>query len=83
MATFPSESGVRERLALLAARGPKDVDDWSYDSRFDRWFRYERGGAVRRTDVKQEGVASLAIILEKWGIGRAEALAMIGYPEKP
>ena len=79
---FDPKSAIRERLALLAAQGPQDCADWSYDPRFDRWYRFERGGAVRRVDVKQEGSASLYIIITKWALNRQDAMALIGYPER-
>lgn len=82
MTHFDSKSGIRERLALLAAKGPEDCADWSYDSRFDRFFRFERGGAMRRVDVKHEGSASLDQIAERWQMDRPAALAFIGYPER-
>lgn len=78
---FPKESAIRERLALLASQGPDDCDDWSYDPRFDRFFRMERGGSMRRVQVSHEGSRSLELIAERWKIDRKSAMALIGYPE--
>ena len=80
---FDPNSGIRERLALLASQGPTDATDWSYDTRFDCWFRFERGGTMRRVKVTTEGSASLDKIATSWNIPRAEAMAFIGYPDTP
>ena len=83
--TFDHQSGVRERLALLAAIGPAlDPSAWGYHPSRDFWYycggAREIQGAVQVT-VKQEGSASLAIIAETWGMDRPSAMAFIGYPE--
>lgn len=84
---FPDNTGIRERLALLASQGPADVADWTYDQQFDRWFRFRRGGAsafsafVRVAEIG-EGSASLARILASWQIDRRQAMRLIGFPEK-
>lgn len=78
---FDDKSAIRERLALLASQGPNDSSDWSYDSRFDRFFRFERGGSMRRVQVSQEGSRSLELIAERWQMDRKAAMAFIGYPE--
>lgn len=77
-----TKSGIRERLALLAAVGPNGANDWSYDPRFDRWFRFEYGGQMSRLAVTQEGTASLSLIESRYRISRAAAMALIGYPEE-
>jgi hypothetical protein len=80
---WPKESAIRERLALLADKGPDDCADWSYDPRFDRFFRMdESGGSMRRVNVTQEGSRSLELIAERWKLDRKTAMALIGYPEK-
>ena len=75
--TWSSDSGIRERLALLAARGPEDCGHWAYDPHLDRWYRLGQ-----RVYVKQEGSASLAIITECWHMDRSAAMELIGYPER-
>lgn len=82
MEQWDKASGCRERLALLAAKGPEDSSSWSYDPRFDRWFRFERGGSVRQVDVKQEGSRSLELIQQRWNMDYTAAMAAIGYPVK-
>lgn len=85
MAQWDSRSAIRERLALLAALGPAELDaaahEWAYDSHGD-WWTHERFDenqlAIR---VGQEAVESLAIIERKWWLGRKLALEFIGYPE--
>ncbi len=78
---WPKQSAIRERLALLANQGPDGCEDWSYDPRFDRFFRMERGGDMRRVQVHQEGSASLALIEKHWKMDRKAAMSFIGYPE--
>lgn len=79
------QSGVRERLALLADIGPNlDPATWGYHPSRDFW--YYCGGARERqgkvsAEVKQEGSASLALISERWNLNRVQAMEFIGYPE--
>lgn len=82
------QSGIRERLALLAQFGPTELNPhvWGYNPNRDIWYycgEYRGSPAVagRGVQVRQEGVASLALILERWQMGRADAMAFIGYPE--
>ena len=78
MRTWNEDSGIRERLALLASRGPITLVpvEWTYDPHRDIWSR-----GAQRVPVKQEGSASLALILERWHMDRVTAMAFIGYPE--
>ena len=74
------QSGIRERLALLASRGPHNLTEWDYNPRTDRWIRagHMAGPYV---EVKQEGSRSLELIEQKYKLNRREAMALIGYPE--
>jgi len=77
-------SGVRERLALLAALGPVfEPVDWGYNSNRDVWYycgpnRRQKGRTIK---VAQEGSGSLGIIAVKYLIERKEAMDLIGYGE--
>lgn len=77
---WDESSGVRERLALLASRGPHNLADWNYNPRTDRWIRagHMAGPFV---EVKQEGSRSLEIIEQRFKVTRREAMAIIGYPD--
>lgn len=81
------QSGVRERLALLAAEGP-DLNPalWGYHTSRDFWYacgdRMTRTAQGKRIDVKQEGVASLELIATRYGMDRRAAMQFIGYPER-
>ena len=83
---FDMNSGIRERLALLAEIGPKLAPDcWGYHTHRDYW--YYCGGAREiqgkvKTEVKQEGQESLRLIQERWNMDRKTAMAFIGYPDK-
>ena len=79
---FDAKSGIRERLALLAAKGPNGSPGWSYDPRADRFFRFGDSGWAPQVEVKQEGSKSLEIIADRWQMSRREAMAFIGYPEQ-
>jgi hypothetical protein len=79
---FDSQSGVRERLALLAQLGPTmTANDWGYNPSHDFWYACGTQTRVAYLRIRQEGSASLDIIKAKWGMERASALAFIGYPE--
>jgi hypothetical protein len=80
MSTFDRNSGIRERLALLAEIGPTaDADRFVYDSHRDAWTL--RTAAVKVVKVRQEGSRSLEMIAERWKLDRKSAMAVIGYPE--
>ena len=85
---WASESAIRERLALLAHFGPGagwSPHDWGYHSSHDEWYYCGplRGeDAPESVDVAQEGSASLALILERWGLSRADAMALVGHPDR-
>lgn len=74
-------SGVRERLALLAEKGPGLIPHgWGYHPSRDFWYACgddQRGNVA----VRQEGSASLALISERWNLNRVQAMEFIGYPE--
>lgn len=81
---WDTNSGIRERLALLASKGP-DVDPshWGYNPSRDIWCYC--GPVVKpiaALPVKQEGSASLAIIAERWNLDRPSAMRTIGHPER-
>ncbi len=79
MITWDESSGVRERLALLAAKGPQRCGAaWRYLPNADKWARAEPTMLV---EVRQEGSESLTIIAKRWGLTRAEAMALIGCAE--
>lgn len=78
------QSAIRERLALLAHFGTEfDPHLWGYHSHRDVWYYCGPKDDVtgRGVRVAQEGSRSLELIEERWGIRRAEAMALIGYPE--
>ena len=78
---FDSSSGLRERLALVAAIGPSvDPSRFAYDSHRDAWVVCGRN-SVRAVNIRQEGSASLELIQSKWGLGRKAAMELIGYPD--
>lgn len=80
---WDTQSGIRERLALLAIKGPEfHPNDYGYHPSKDFWYYCGANGGRHVLQVKQEGSASLALIQEKWNIARHEAMALIGYPEK-
>lgn len=80
MSAFDHNSGIRERLALLAEVGPHaDVDRFQYDSHLDAWTL--RAAPVKVLRVRQEGSRSLELIAERWHLDRRSAMAVIGYPE--
>jgi hypothetical protein len=73
-------SGIRERLALLAVMGPTlDPREWRYEAGEDVWFSRRQ---IARIRVSQEGTASLEILYRTHGLTRADAMALIGYPEE-
>ena len=80
-------SGLRERLALLAAIGPTlEPSAWRYDSVNDAW--YYRGGTreARGNDyvtIPQKGSVSLTLIANKWNVNWAAAMIIVGYPDMP
>lgn len=85
MTGWDNNSGIRERLALLADRGPITLnpDSWGYNPSRDRWYfcgpaRPEQLGTI---EVRQEGSASLALIQERWNMDRREAMAFIDHAE--
>ncbi len=72
-------SGIRERLALLANIGPTlRPTDWLYHPSYDAWQGLSGRAHVA---VTMEGSASLERLLTRWGIPRADAMLMVGYPE--
>ena len=80
-------SGIRERLALLAALGPTvNPHAWGYHAHQDYWyFCGERTTAqpTRKTiRVTQEGSASLGLIAVRYLMTRADAMALIGHPDE-
>lgn len=80
---YDYSSGIRERLALLAALGPSlDSSDWGYHSSKDYWYYCGSTGERRTIPVTQEGSASLALIEKCWHLSRVEAMEHIGHPEK-
>lgn len=82
---FDEGSGVRERLALLAERGPEMTPAaWGYNPSRDVWYYCGSDPKIGRVrvEVRQEGSASLDIIATKHGMDRKTAMAFIGYPEK-
>lgn len=81
---WDDNSGIRERLALLAALGPTmQPAQWGYNPARDSWYRCAIGmgpaGPVKAIAVRQEGSASLAILLDKWRMDRVTAMAVIGH----
>lgn len=77
-AKWDKQSGIRERLALLALIGPTiEPADWRYHPRADRWFHY----VGPHCTVNQEGSVSLDLIASNWRLDRRAAMALIGYPE--
>ncbi len=74
---FDDKSGIRERLALLAAVGPGSCDSWTYNPSSDSFHRPHR-----MIKVSQEGSASLDIIATRWHMTRRNAMRLIGYPEQ-
>lgn len=79
---FDNQSGIRERLALLAEVGPgAEFQYWGYHPSRDFWYYHGPNEERRQVAVKQEGARSLELIAERWTIGRGDALALIGYPE--
>jgi hypothetical protein len=88
MRGWAGESGIRERLALLAQFGTDfDPGNWGYHPSRDHWYYcgpredltiHSRG----ILNVKQEGTRSLELIAERWNIDRATAMALIGHPDK-
>lgn len=79
---FDTQSGIRERLALLAELGPAlAASDWGYHPSRDYWYACGAERVRRTIEVKQEGVASLDIIAQRFGMDRRAAMAFIGYPE--
>lgn len=82
-AKWDDRPAIRERLALLAAIGPERCkDDWQYNPSRDVWsLPLSHPSGPSWIKVRTEGSASLAIILERWGLDRSAAMAFIGYPE--
>lgn len=79
---FDKNSGIRERLALLAKVGPSEpFEQWSYNPHSDMWHASSEHSTVLRLPIKQEGSASLELIRQHWGMNRQAAMAFIGYPE--
>ncbi len=79
---WDGNSGIRERLALLATYGHDlTPSSWGYNPSRDTWYFCGESNKSLRGEVRQEGEASLALILNRWGIDRATAMSMIGYPE--
>jgi hypothetical protein len=78
------QSGIRERLALLAQFGP-DLDPhvWGYHSHRDHWYYCgpPRDVAGRGVRINHEGAKSLELIAERWNMDRATAMSFIGYPD--
>lgn len=84
MMKWDNDSGVRERLALLADRGPTVKEQfWGYHPSGDYWYSCGPGetGERARHEVNQEGADSLALIEQRWGLDRAAAMARIGHGE--
>jgi hypothetical protein len=80
---WDNNSGIRERLALLAALGPTMTPiDWGYNPSRDYWYRCGSDASVRSVNVRQEGSASLDIIITKHAMNRQDAMAFIGHPEQ-
>jgi hypothetical protein len=81
---WDNNSGIRERLALLAAQGPTlTPNDWGYNPSRDVWYQSSDraiGSPVKRIEVKQEGSASLDIIERSHGLNYSAAMAFIGHP---
>lgn len=80
------QSGIRERLALLAQWGTDfEPSLWGYHPSRDVWYycgpAKDLASWGKDLKVRQEGVASLALILKRWNMDRATAMAFIGYPE--
>ena len=82
--SFDQQSGIRERLALLAQFGTDfDPSLWGYHPSRDLWYYCGPKGDVagRNVQIRQEGSKSLELIEQRWGIDRRTAMALIGYPE--
>ena len=78
-------SGIGERLALLAAIGPAlDPRAWRYNRSHEFWYYVEDARAMPGNEyvgVHQNGSVSLTLIANKWHMNRAEAMALVGYPD--
>jgi hypothetical protein len=84
--TWDETSGIRERLALLAAIGPAlDPRAWRYNPSHKFWYYLEDAEAMPANEyvgVRQKGAVSLVLIANKWHMTRAEATTLVGYPEE-
>lgn len=87
---WDTESGVRERLALLADLGPNLKEGyWGYHPSRDYWYPCGPGSrdmpdAHRRTlyrEVNQEASESLRLIQERWGLDHEAALKRIAIEQ--
>ncbi len=81
---FDTQSGIRERLALVARLGPAlDTSGWGYHPSRDFWYwcgSREEQPTIARVNVSQEGSESLRLIQERWSMDDQTAMAFIGYP---
>jgi hypothetical protein len=79
-------SGARERLWLLAHFGPVALKpaEWRYDARRDDWEYIGRDFTLTasRVKVNLEASACVARLERAWRTPRADAMRMIGFPEK-
>lgn len=75
MMDWPDNTGVRERLFLLARIEDPNPTDWIYNSRSDRWSNGTVG-----FKVSYEASTSLAMLADR-GIDRQTAMERIGYPD--
>jgi hypothetical protein len=81
--SWDTNSGVRERLALLAELGPDLIpSSWGYNPTSDVWYYcgpHSPSRNVRRIRIVREAAESLRLIAQR-GLDQASAMTFIGHP---